>query len=108
MNGGRQLAVTGAQREVTRSPHLARRRTGCCNVAMAIHPGVEAGDARLEVVQSLRPRLSDVAADADVERLIGEAFDELTPAKVTTFLPILVERKVRDRLRHRAVNVPPA
>ena len=59
-------------------------------------------------MESLRPRLSDVAADADVERLIGEAFDELTPANVTTFLPILVERKVRDRLRHRDADLPPA
>jgi hypothetical protein len=37
----------------------------------------------------------------DVERLIEEALDELTPASVTTFLPILVERRVRDRVQHR-------
>ncbi len=74
---------------------------------MAIHPGVEVADMRLEVVQSLRPRLVDVAAEPDVERLIGEAFDELTPVSVTTYLPILVERKVRDRLKNSG-DVPPA
>jgi hypothetical protein len=67
---------------------------------MAIHPGIEQADTRLEIVESVRPRLSDLSAD-DVERLIEEALDELTPANVTTFLPILVERRVRDRVQHR-------
>jgi hypothetical protein len=73
---------------------------GCSNAAMAIHPGIEQADARLEIVESVRPRLSDLSAD-DVERLIEEAFDELTPANVTTYLPILIERRVRDRVQHR-------
>ena len=73
---------------------------------MALHPGVETTDMRLEVVQSLRPRLTEVASDAEAERLIGAAFDELTPVNVTTYLPILVERKVRERLRH--PEEPPA
>jgi hypothetical protein len=73
---------------------------GCSNAGMAIHPGIEQADARLEIVESVRPRLSDLSAD-DVERLIEEALDELTPASVTTFLPILVERRVRDRVQHR-------
>ena len=38
---------------------------------------------------------------ADVDRLIDEALDELTPASVSTYLPILVERRVRDRIEHR-------
>ena len=77
---------------------------------MAIHPGVEAGSdvsvERLEVVESVRPRLADLtvssdgAAAPDVDRLIDEALDRLMPASVTTYLPILVEREVRDRLRH--------
>ncbi len=78
---------------------------GCSNASMAIHPGIEQADARLEIVESVRPRLSDLSAD-DVERLIEEALDELTPANVTTFLPILVERRVRDRVQHR--DQPPA
>jgi hypothetical protein len=70
---------------------------------MATHPGIEQADTRLEVVESVRPRLSDLSAD-DVERLIEEALDELTPARVTTFLPILVERRVRDRVQHRTTQ----
>lgn len=68
---------------------------------MAIHPGVESSVERLEVVASVRPRLSDVENGADVDRLIDEALDELTPASVSTYLPILVERRVRDRIEHR-------
>jgi len=69
---------------------------------MAIHPGLETSDERLEVTESVRPRLMDVADGADVDRLIAEALDELTPATVSTFLPILVERRVRDRIEHPA------
>lgn len=67
---------------------------------MAIHPGLETTDERLEVTESVRPRLTHVADDAVIDRLIAEALDELTPATVSTFLPILVERRVRDRLAH--------
>jgi len=69
---------------------------------MAIHPGLETSDERLEVTASVRPRLTDAADDAVIDRLIAEALDELTPATVSTFLPILVERRVRDRLEHPA------
>jgi hypothetical protein len=68
---------------------------------MAIHPGVEPSTERLEVVESVRPRLSELGAPADVDRAIEQALDELTPANVTTYLPILVERKVREQLRQR-------
>jgi len=67
---------------------------------MAIHPGLETTDERLEVTESVRPRLTHIADDAVIDRLIAEALDELTPATVSTFLPILVERRVRDRLAH--------
>jgi len=59
---------------------------------------------RLEVVESVRPRLADVAGGQDIDSLITAALDELTPATVTTYLPILVERQVRARLDPR----PPA
>ena len=71
---------------------------------MAIHPGVEPSVERLEVVASVRPRLTDVESAADVDRLIDEALDELTPAAVSTYLPILVERRVRDRIQYRPVH----
>lgn len=59
---------------------------------------------RLEVVESVRPRLADVAGGQDIDSLITAALDDLTPATVTTYLPILVERQVRARLDPR----PPA
>ena len=79
---------------------MACRDDGCSSCRMAIHPGVEPSTERLEVVESVRPRLADVAAPQDVDRLIDEALDRLLPANVTTYLPILVERRVRDQLRH--------
>lgn len=77
--------------------------------AMSLHPGVEVVVERLEIVESVRPRLADVvddAAGADLDLMIGEALDELSPVRVTTYLPILVERRVRDRLRPRAEHPP--
>ena len=59
---------------------------------------------RLEVVESVRPRLADVSRGQDIEAMINAALDDLTPATVTTYLPILVERQVRARLDPR----PPA
>jgi len=59
---------------------------------------------RREVVESVRPRLADVAGGRNIDSMITAAFDELTPATVTTYLPILVERQVRARLDPR----PPA
>jgi len=58
----------------------------------------------LEVVASVRPRLADVAGGQDIDSLITAALDDLTPATVTTYLPILVERQVRAQLDPR----PPA
>ena len=59
---------------------------------------------RLEVVESVRPRLADIANGQDLDAMITAALDDLTPATVTTYLPILVERQVRARLDPR----PPA
>lgn len=59
---------------------------------------------RVEVVESVRPRLADVAGGRDIDAMITAALDDLTPATVTTYLPILVERQVRARLDPR----PPA
>ena len=53
---------------------------------------------RHQILDSVRPRLTDLSSGADVEALLNTALDELTPATVTTYLPILVERRVRERL----------
>jgi hypothetical protein len=65
-------------------------------MAMDLHAQPEVD--RLELVESVRPRLVSVAGGRDLDAMIDAALDELTPATVTTYLPILVERRVRARL----------
>ena len=69
---------------------------------MASDLPVDRDAERVELADSVRPRLSDLATDQDIDRMINLALDELTPANVTTYLPILVERNVRDRLHEAA------
>ena len=52
-----------------------------------------------ELVATLRPRLVDAVGLADVDRLVREARASLGPVRVTTYLPILIERHVRQRVR---------
>jgi hypothetical protein len=52
-----------------------------------------------ELIASLRPRLVGTVGDAEVDRLIREAVADLGPVRVTTYLPILIERSVRQRVR---------
>jgi hypothetical protein len=52
-----------------------------------------------ELVASLRPRLADTVGHAEVDRLVREARADLGAVRVTTYLPILVERRVRQRVR---------
>lgn len=61
---------------------------------------------RLEVIDSLRPRLAPVAGERDLEAMINSALDELSPAHVTTYLPILVERRVREQLGQAETQPP--
>lgn len=65
---------------------------------MAIDLHAEVRVDRLEVAHSVRTRLDGVASRQDLDPLIDEALDEFTAATVTTYLPILVERVVRQRL----------
>ena len=69
---------------------------------MASDLPVDRAAERVGLAESVRPRLRDVATDQDIDRMINLALDELTPANVTTYLPILVERNVRDRLHEAA------
>ncbi len=52
-----------------------------------------------ELVAALRPRLSDLVDLTEADRLVREARAELGPVRVTTYLPILIERTVRQRVR---------
>jgi hypothetical protein len=51
-----------------------------------------------ELVAALRPRLVDTVGP-EVDRLVREARADLGPVRVTTYLPILVERRVRQAVR---------
>jgi hypothetical protein len=63
-------------------------------------PSAESADAEVdELVAALRPRLADEVGLAEVDRLVREARADLGPVRVTTYLPILVERRVRQRVR---------
>jgi hypothetical protein len=52
-----------------------------------------------DLVAALRPRLVDEVGPAEVDRLVREARADLGEVRVTTYLPILVERRVRARVR---------
>ena len=51
-----------------------------------------------ELVESLRPRLAEAVAEKDIPEAVRAALDELGPVRVTNYLGILVERRVRERL----------
>ena len=77
-------------------------------VASARQPQVRIGrdeEAMTDLVNRLRPRLTGLSP-AELPGAVRTAVDELGPVRVTTFLPILVERRIRDRMAGRAVDAP--
>lgn len=52
-----------------------------------------------DLVAALLPRLDGVGSPDDIERLVREAYAELGQVRVTTYVPILVERRIRQQLR---------
>ena len=69
----------------------------------------EEGDLVVDLVTALQPRLPDLPEDV-LRRKVETAMQELGEVRVTTYLPILVERKVREELRnpqsHEGVRLP--
>lgn len=67
--------------------------------AMSIdHPAIDIEhdeDALRELITALRPRLADVD-EREMRELVTAALREFGPVRVTTFLPILVERSIGD------------
>lgn len=59
-----------------------------------------------ELVDSLRPRLAATVADEDIPEAVRSALDELGPVRVTNYLGILVERRVRERLDQTPTHSP--
>ena len=70
-------------------------------MAVDTRPQVQVEEPRdlvVDVVQALQPRLADLSEDS-LRRMVETAIQELGEVRVTTYLPILVERRVREDLR---------
>ena len=55
-------------------------------------------DLVVEVVDALQPRLQEVAPES-LRGMVASALGELGEVRVTTYLPIIVERRVREQIR---------
>ena len=64
----------------------------------SVSVATEERDLVVEVVDALQPRLQDVAPES-LRGLVASALGELGEVRVTTYLPIIVERRVREQLR---------
>ena len=60
--------------------------------------GNEERDLVVEVSDALQPRLQDVAPES-LRGMVASALRELGEVRVTTYLPIIVERLVREQIR---------
>ena len=58
----------------------------------------EERDLVVEVVDALQPRLQEVAPDS-LRDMVASALGELGEVRVTTYLPIIVERRVREQIK---------
>jgi hypothetical protein len=56
-------------------------------------------EVETELLATLRPRLVDVLPEQELAQRVHDALAALGPVRVTTYLPILVERRVRAQLR---------
>jgi hypothetical protein len=65
----------------------------------------EERDLQADVTEALRPRFPDLEADR-LRAMIGSAIARLGDVRVTTYLPILVERMVREDLRADVLRLP--
>ena len=59
-----------------------------------------------DLIASLRPRLAETVGDAHVDRFVRDALADLGAVRVTTYLPILIERRVRQRVRTESAAPP--
>jgi hypothetical protein len=61
-------------------------------------PATEEHDLVVEVADALQPRLQEVAPES-LRGMVASALGELGEVRVTTYLPIIVERRVREQIR---------
>jgi hypothetical protein len=64
-------------------------------------PVMSVSDQVTKVAQRLSDEYSGQVPDPVVRHLVDEAYHEMASAKVTQFVPVLVDRSVRARLRER-------
>jgi protein-tyrosine phosphatase-like protein len=65
-------------------------------------PTLSLADQVDKVAQRLSDEFAGTVPDPEVRRLVVEVYDEMASARVTQFVPVLVDRSVRARLRARA------
>jgi hypothetical protein len=58
--------------------------------------------AHAAICDRLQARLQAVRRRATIEQVVADELAEFASARVTTFVPILVERRALERLRHSA------
>jgi hypothetical protein len=64
-------------------------------------PTLSLADQVDKVAQRLADEFSGTVPDPEVRRLVVEVYGEMSTARVTQFVPVLVDRSVRARLRER-------
>jgi Protein of unknown function (DUF3562) len=64
-------------------------------------PTLSLADQVDKVAQRLADEFSGAVPDPEVRQLVVEAYGEMSSARVTQFVPVLVDRNVRARLRER-------
>lgn len=57
-----------------------------------------------KIAQRLSEEFSATVPDKVVRSLVTEVYGEMSTAKVTQFVPVLIDRKVRAELRHHRVG----
>jgi hypothetical protein len=65
-------------------------------------PTLSLADQVDKVAQRLADEFSGSVPDPVVRNLVSEAYGEMSSARVTQFVPVLVDRSVRARLRAQA------
>jgi hypothetical protein len=65
-------------------------------------PTLSLADQVDKVAQRLSDEFSGRVPDPEVRRLVTEVYGEMSSARVTQYVPVLLDRSVRARLRARA------
>jgi hypothetical protein len=65
-------------------------------------PTLSLADQVDKVAQRLAAEFSGSVPDPELRRIVIEVYGEMSSARVTQFVPVLVDRGVRARLRARA------